>query len=277
MSDKPVHPHPLLDMWLRTHTAVLEAQKPYWESVSNSLPSRESDEAARSAQDLWDKSLKECRDWITAAFQHVQLEDDPDDIAKTTLAKVMDPSQFLLSGSDEVNSTFQRLVDGPEFFDAAKLCDLGMQATKEWAVLREASAAYRKIVLQAWWAACETFLTEHSGDLSKVGHSPNDLVRDWLRIANEEITKAQRTERFLKSQRQLLRAGVDYRLKEQELVEKWCEKHSVPTRSEVDEIHQAVYELKKSNRNLAKLVAVQASSKTFLRKLKSPKSSGGKK
>ncbi len=277
MTDKPSEPYPFLDMWLRSQSAMIDAQRPFWENISKSLTTSENEESARIAQQLWDKSVTASRDWISAAFKNARWEKDANDIAKTTLSKVMDPSQFLLFGSDEVNSTIQKLVDGPGHYSSTDLSDLGAQTTNEWAALREASATYRNIVLKAWWAAYETFLKEHSGGLSKLGHSPNELIQNWLQIANEELTKTQRTKRYLDAQRQLLRAGVDYRLKEQELVEKWCETHSLPTRSEVDELHRSVYELKKSLRDLTKQIADHASAPPSRKKLGSSKSSGEKK
>jgi hypothetical protein len=78
------------------------------------------------------------------------------------------------------------------------------------------------------------------------------MLDHWLAVANEELTRTQRTDEFLDAQRKLLRAGVDYRLKERELVEIWCETHSIPTRTEVDDLHRTVHELRRQVRALTK-------------------------
>ena len=70
------------------------------------------------------------------------------------------------------------------------------------------------------------------------------MLDRWLVIANDELIRTQRTDEFLKAQRELLSAGVTYRLKERELVEVWCETHSIPTRTEVDDLHRTVHELR---------------------------------
>ena len=71
------------------------------------------------------------------------------------------------------------------------------------------------------------------------------MLDRWLVIANDELIRTQRTDEFLKAQRELLAAGVTYRLKERELVEVWCETHSIPTRTEVDDLHRTVHELRR--------------------------------
>ena len=67
------------------------------------------------------------------------------------------------------------------------------------------------------------------------------------------MTRLMRTHRstpFLEAQRQLLRAGMDFLLAERKLVEQLVEPAGLPTRTEIDELHNTVHTLKRRVRAL---------------------------
>ena len=57
-----------------------------------------------------------------------------------------------------------------------------------------------------------------------------------------------RTPEFLDAQRRLTRSSTECRLAEREIMEAYCEMHHIPTRTEVDELARAVYELRRELR-----------------------------
>ncbi|MEM7393976.1 MAG: poly(R)-hydroxyalkanoic acid synthase subunit PhaE, partial [Verrucomicrobiota bacterium] len=176
-------------------------------------------------------------------------------ISTETLQRMIDPWQFLYAGSGEINQTIQKLVEGPEFADIGSLEKMGLKATREWINLRQASADYRMITVKAWTRAFETFSKDMMSNRELWNQGPKAVLNHWLEIANEELIRTQRTTEFLEAQRRLLRAGVDYRLREREMVEVWCDTHSIPTRTEVDDLHDTVYTLRHEVRALKKELA----------------------
>lgn len=261
MTEDPFKAHPLYNAWLKAQTKMLEAQAPFWKQMADSFGSAAGGgDLAAASEKLWQDSRKQVQDWFASLQkQSVFTASEDGEIAQKTLQRMMDPGQFLYAGSDEINQTIQKLVEGPEFSDIGALERHGLKATQEWLALREASAEYRTITAKAWSRAFERFTCDAIADTEIWKSSPKDVIGRWLEIANDELVATQRTDAFLKAQRKLLRAGVDYRLKERELVELWCETHSIPTRTEVDDLHEMVYRLRRDLRDLKKEVAASKS------------------
>ena len=260
MSDDLRSANPFFAAWLDTQSKMLEAQAPFWQQMSETVSSTPAGEAlVTSAEKLWSKARAQSEEWTNQLMSKFNVPAGGDEgIARDTLQRMFDPNQFLYAGSDEINQTIQKLVEGPEFADIGMLERRTLKITQEWLALREASAEYRMVTAKAWGKAYERF--------SKIAMSDPDLWKDgaraatdrWLEIANEELIASQRTEAFLTAQRKLLRAGVDYRMRSREMMELWCETHSIPTRSEIDDLHAMVYRLRRDVRDLKKALSARA-------------------
>lgn len=244
--------NPMFDAWIKGQEQFLKAQEPLMEQWKTMLSGVALSETTEKAQENWRLAQQQFEDWLESSKRWLPAAGDApgEGIAGETLRRMMDPGQFLFAGSDEVNQAIQRLVEGPELADIGTLERRVLKVSSEWLVLREASAAYRAVTAAAWRRAFERFCRETTGDRESLKQSPRELLDRWLAIANEELIRTQRTEDFLDAQRRLLRAGVDYRIKERELVEIWCETHSIPTRTEIDDLHRIVYELRHKVRAL---------------------------
>jgi len=263
MTERKGSGNPMLDAWLAGQQQLLAAQEPFIakmrEMARGAIAGGDASEALTRAQSAWELCETQARDWVAAArhwFGPAAEASEPEGIAAETLRRMLDPNRFLYAGTDEINHAIQRLVEGPEFADIGTLERQILKATKEWFALREASAAHRAVTAAAWSRAFETFSKEMLTRPPAMKDSARSVLDRWLAIANEELIRTQRTDAFLEAQRNLLRAGVDYRLKERELVELWCETHSMPTRTEVDDLHKTVHGLNRRVRDLEKRLAV---------------------
>jgi hypothetical protein len=248
--------NPLFDMWIAAQRQFLEAQEPLIGKMRGlEMGGGDISDAMRQAEVSWKAAERQAQEWIKSASSWASGEEKPDEgIADETLKRMFDPTRFLYAGSDEVNQAIQRLVEGPEFADIGTLERQILKATKEWLNLREASAEYRAITAAAWSRAFETFSKEVATDPDAMSNGLRAMIDRWLNIANDELIRTQRTDEFLAAQRKLLRAGVDYRLKERELVEVWSETHSIPTRTEIDDLHRIVHDLRSQVRKLKQRV-----------------------
>jgi hypothetical protein len=248
--------NPLFDMWISAQRQFLEAQEPLIGKMRGlEMGGVEMSDAMRQAEVSWKAAERQAQEWIKSASRWASGEEKSEEgIADETLKRMFDPTRFLYAGSDEVNQAIQRLVEGPEFADIGTLERQILKATKEWLNLREASAEYRSITAAAWSRAFETFSKEVATDPDAMSNGPRAMIDRWLNIANDELIRTQRTDDFLAAQRRLLRAGVDYRLKERELVEVWSETHSIPTRTEIDDLHRIVHDLRSQVRKLKQRV-----------------------
>ena len=252
MAKDPFAVDALYGNWLKMQGDFLKAQEPFWRNMSQNWPTAP-EETTEAAEKIWGEARTLGLDWLNTMKDQLGRAGVADEgISGDTLRRMMDPWQFLYAGSDEINQTIQKLVEGPEFSDIGSLERMGLKATREWIALREASAEYRMVTVKSWTRAFETFSEEMLGNKDLWADGPRKVLDRWLEIANEELVRTQRTSEFLRAQRNLLRAGVDYRLREREIVEVWCETHSIPTRSEVDDLHDTVYRLRHEVRALKK-------------------------
>ena len=82
-----------------------------------------------------------------------------------------------------------------------------------------------------------------------------DFVLVWTRGAEKVFTDAFQTERYVLAQGQMLNAAMKYRVHEREIIEVFLRLYDLPTRSELDETHRRIYELRKEVKALKKAIA----------------------
>jgi hypothetical protein len=72
----------------------------------------------------------------------------------------------------------------------------------------------------------------------------------WVETANRELLETQRSERFLQTQAAMIRATTELRLAQQDLVEHFGKQYGFPTRTELDDVHRTVTELRRELRQM---------------------------
>jgi len=179
-------------------------------------------------------------------------------IGAEMLSHLLDPSAWLNIGINELNQTIEQLSEGAQFADIWQTERRILSATREWMELRQQSLRYRYIIMSAWMRAYDRFYDSHGAEFAESGVPRSGwqgLVRSWLEIANDELLKTQRSEEFLNAQRDLLRASIDFRACQQRFVEEFCDSNGIPSRTEVDDLHRTVTELRREMRALKRELA----------------------
>ena len=77
-----------------------------------------------------------------------------------------------------------------------------------------------------------------------------EVLALWVETANTALLETQRSESYLKSQREILKASTDLRLAQQEIAAFYSEMFGYPTRAELDDVHRTVTELRRELRAL---------------------------
>lgn len=132
-----------------------------------------------------------------------------------------------------------------------------MQIFDAWAKLYPSSFAYQKVLVEIQIHAIEE-LIQIVLTKAEQGEPLNDwsqVQQLWSRIADRAFETAFLTEENLRVRGDFLNAVNQYKLCQQELIEVWLNLMNLPTRSEVDEIHKNVYELRKEVRRLKQALA----------------------
>src|SRR5262249_52369795 len=113
-----------------------------------------------------------------------------------------------------------------------------------------ASRAYEAQLAQGWAEANQKFASTMSKQLAPEAATPKAALKLWLACADEAFRARHRSTAFLDAQRTVMRAGIDYLLAERDLFEQFMEPAGLPTRSEIDELHKTVQQLKRQIREL---------------------------
>lgn len=178
-------------------------------------------------------------------------------IAGETLGRFMDPVSLALVGGSQVGETIRRLTEGPRFADLGAIERRMARLMELWLKVQQAARNYEAVVAGAWTEASQRFAEafQEAARAGKAPAQPKDALKLWLDVANRTLLETHRSERFLAAQADLLRHGMDFLLAEREVVEALVEPAGLPTRTEIDEVHRSVQELKRRVRALEKATA----------------------
>jgi class III poly(R)-hydroxyalkanoic acid synthase PhaE subunit len=211
-------------------------------------------ESLRELNDMWKSSMES---WMALA-QQGWLPSGAGQSAPSNLAKLFDPAAWAKAGIGNFDLALEHLTEGPTY---ATLWDLDrklLNLHRLWQERTKDIVTHYVLVQAAWNKAFERFTREISDAAGAPVKSWRELLDLWIKISNDVLVEAHRSDEFLEAQRRITRSATEYRLAEREVAEVFCELHHVPTRTEVDEVQRIVCELRREVRALKReLSAVQ--------------------
>ncbi len=127
-----------------------------------------------------------------------------------------------------------------------------LTGSPQWLAYTAALERYRAVMSAAWLKAFQRFTEDLARD-----RQPGDALPDWEAIqarwqeaAGAELAAAQRAEDFLAAQRDLIRARLDCSALLRGRIDRIAGMLGLPTRAELDDLHQTVHRLKRELRAL---------------------------
>ncbi|WP_231376665.1 poly(R)-hydroxyalkanoic acid synthase subunit PhaE [Mycobacterium sp. 141] len=165
-----------------------------------------------------------------------------------------DSISLSLAGGGVVSDVLRRVTEGPSFADVGAPERLMARVMEQWLAVQKSTQEY-ELILAANWAETNTRYAGQMAERHRTGQGELDAkeaLKVWLDISNQVLLETQRSEKFLAAQRQLLRDGLDFIRVEREFIENLVKPIGLPTRSEIDEVHLNVHELKKQVKALQK-------------------------
>jgi class III poly(R)-hydroxyalkanoic acid synthase PhaE subunit len=121
----------------------------------------------------------------------------------------------------------------------------------------KANFDYLIVLLDVWLKAFDELMRELASSEEK-GETFQDwrqLLQVWSNVFDRVFAQTFRSEDALEVQGNFLNSAMTYRLYQQQLMEVFLKMYDLPTRSEVDEIHRSIYELRKEVKSLKKALA----------------------
>ena len=251
----------LADLWNQGGQAYLTAQQGLFTGMADTMakaagrgdtasfqafaPDTQGFEAAR--QDfakLWSSASE-----LSSALTRNLKADQANPQVAAMLAKIVDPRGWL-GATNEVDQTLQRMAEGPQLADLWNTERKFMAVFNAWTAMRRHSLEHNKVVLEAWMKAAGAFakILNERADKGEPLESWRAVLALWVETANEVLLETQRSEAFLSTQRDLVKASSELRLAQQDLAEFYSEMFGYPTRTELDDVHRTVTELRRELR-----------------------------
>ncbi len=154
----------------------------------------------------------------------------------------------------EVEHFMERMLDSPGLGLSREFNEKVQRGFKAFQEYQRASTRYQSIVASIWTQALQRFLYE-VGERMQSGKELDglrDLTTIWTKAADDVFITAFRSEDYLDAQRDMLSAAMRFRVRRRDILEEYQRALDQPTRSELDEVHELLYRLRKENKALRK-------------------------
>jgi hypothetical protein len=230
-------------------------------------PSAEFTKAAEAMREMWAAATAMSAS-IAQGFRNTQ---GGDHTAEATIAKILDPRGWLgITG--EMDPLVRGLTEGPRLADLWDVERRYASVARAFLELQRRSMEHNAVVLSAWMRAGSQFRELLS--VKSSASAPLDseaMLALWTETANTILIETERSEAFLTTQAQLLRASTELRLQQRDLMEYYGERFGFPTRRELDDVHKSLTELRREVRAMQRVrsePAAPASAPTLTAKAK---------
>lgn len=261
----------LAEFWTQAGKSAMQAQEQAGQMMAEAMKavpgmggdapafaalSPDTAELARSGQamsDLWTAATGLSRT-MSAALGSAGKAADP--TVDATLRAVADPRTWLASGGlasmGGMDGVAGKIAEGPQLADLWNTERQQARVVQAWLEVRRRGLEHNAVVLGAWLRAGQAFTEELGGRTRAGGRMPDQkaLLALWTETANRVLLETQRSEPFLKTQAAMIRAGTELRLAQQQVAEGWAKSFGLPTRTELDDVHRTVTDLRRELRAL---------------------------
>lgn len=128
-----------------------------------------------------------------------------------------------------------------------------------WLENQQLTVAYQLLIGEAWIDAFQA-LMQKLMNMAQKGETLTDqrhLLRIWVEVADEVFIALFHSEAYAKTQSAYVNSNMALRRQQRELLEIWLRSNDMPTRSDLDEAHHQIYQLRKDVKALKKTLAAQ--------------------
>ena len=248
------------DLWRQSGQAFFAAQQKYFSELSDQMKAAGEKGAGTpsaymiDAERLASSSRALFEAWTSAAKASAAASVGTGDskgnrIARRLLNRIFDPLVWL-SAVGGMDQGLDRVAEGPRLADLFDTERRFLAVFNAWVTVRRRSYEHNSLMLQAWMRATSQFskAMNEKADKGEKLESVRDVLTAWIETANTVLLETQRTEPYLESQRELVNASTQLRLAQQDIAQYYSEMFAVPTRTEIDDVHKAITELRREVR-----------------------------
>ncbi|MGO8047376.1 poly(R)-hydroxyalkanoic acid synthase subunit PhaE [Rhizobium johnstonii] len=164
--------------------------------------------------------------------------------------RAVDSSLFAVAQGDEISEAIKRMVEAPRLADMWNLNRQVYALMAAWTDVCQRMGVYHAIASVPWGKAYERYSASLAD--SKEGDAKDCDWRKgfdaWRDIADKQLISNMRSRDFLAVQRELLRAALDLRIRQQEVADSVGRLFGVPTQHDFDDLARQITELRREVR-----------------------------
>jgi class III poly(R)-hydroxyalkanoic acid synthase PhaE subunit len=211
--------------------------------------------AARSTAELWSLYTQEMQKMGLPWIQSMQQA-----AARLGTLPGGSSASWIEMGSlywDAYEQTLGRMMQSPTMGASREMNARVLETFDVWLDYYRAYGEYQALLAETWFEAFEQFMRE-TLTLAESGSSIDSLrafIRTWADIADRAFTRLFGSDAYISTQSRMLNASMAFRIQQRQLAEKALEALDMPTRTEIDEAHRRIYELRREVRALKGEVA----------------------
>lgn len=230
--------------WVELLRRYLEQMK---DDLAEGSPARTVEGAALAMGDLpelWSLYVKQMeRSWRPWAEAFMEA---PWELREAATGDRQAYSRIFTLVMDTWESTYGRYLTSPQVGYTRELSEKVMRGFDAWVDYRRAVVEFQTEVFNTGNHAVERLMRElvERGERGETVTSFKDLFDLWVDTAEKTYFDLFSTEGFAELQGRAMNAAMVYRLREREIMEEFLRAFDIPTRSEVDQIHRQVYDLR---------------------------------
>jgi class III poly(R)-hydroxyalkanoic acid synthase PhaE subunit len=211
--------------------------------------------AARDTEKLWQLYIEQWKSFgqpWQAVFSQM-----PGNLGQAAMGKSSAMIELSNQYREAYNETFGRLAASPNLGLTRELNQKVSRGFDAFVALQLANLEYQGVLAGIWDQAFQNFANElvALGEQDKKIDNVRDLILLWTRGAEQIFSQAFRDEKYVLAQGKLLGASMTYRQSERAIIEVFLKMYDLPTRTELDETHRRIYELRKEVKALKKAMA----------------------
>jgi len=153
--------------------------------------------------------------------------------------------------------TFGSVLQSPNLGYTREFNNKLLKGFDAWINFSKANFDYQIVLLDVWLKAFDE-LTRKLASSEEKGETVQNwqqFLQVWSSVFDQAFAQTFRSKDALEVQGNFLNSAMTYRLYQQQLMEVFLKMYDLPTRSEVEEIHHSIYELRKEVKSLKKALA----------------------
>jgi class III poly(R)-hydroxyalkanoic acid synthase PhaE subunit len=150
------------------------------------------------------------------------------------------------------DDTFGKLIDSPALGLSREFSEKLVKGFKAFQEYQEASTTYQGVTAGMWAEAMEQLLRK-IGERAQQGDpvgSVRELTKMWTKTADGVFVEAFQTDTYIEAQNEMLSATLALRKQQRVIAEEMQRLLDQPTRSELDEVYELLYKLRKQGKEL---------------------------